>query len=451
MSRDNVNNVSVPSEIDEQVRRDYMSSLSELTFNSKPIINTLTIIAGENPGFAITFVKAIKEHFSKTKHKLPALYLIDSICKNHGSEYVSYFLPCVADMFIDGYKYSLSDEFTKNAFLKVLQTWKLVFPEETIKTIENGIRSTRKSTRDAVKDQSIQINRSQHISNIHKQSNASTSRIREREYRRNLNESNDLPAYARNDPQYLEQRQQRSLRSPIRHTEDDISNHKRKRTRKDVHSQSQRSDHPPSNPIELLNQLQSLLEGDRTKSATNDQSLKSQLIPQDDIPQVDLTIQGIQKRILNPSHYLYDRLGLQCQQCGLRFSKSSRLIFDNHLDSHFKQNKKLTEKGAHILCRTWFLSEKDWTISIPSSKDENTENQSTTAFFGERSSSHTKQMIIPSSKLSKEHSTCRICNEPFKTVFDSVLDDWVLCEATMLRDDTESFIVHTYCKEDHDA
>lgn len=49
----------------EEIKQDYLSSLSELTFNSRPIIQNLTIIAQENINFAEAITKAMEEHIAK--------------------------------------------------------------------------------------------------------------------------------------------------------------------------------------------------------------------------------------------------------------------------------------------------------------------------------------------------------------------------------------------------
>ncbi|ANB11561.1 mRNA 3' end processing factor [Sugiyamaella lignohabitans] len=53
---------------DEQIRLDYLDSLQELTFNSRPIITNLTVIAQENIQHAQIIAKAIEEHIHKVSN-----------------------------------------------------------------------------------------------------------------------------------------------------------------------------------------------------------------------------------------------------------------------------------------------------------------------------------------------------------------------------------------------
>lgn len=49
----------------DEIKAEYTSSLADLTFNSKPLINVLTILAEENLPNAKVIVEAIEEHLSK--------------------------------------------------------------------------------------------------------------------------------------------------------------------------------------------------------------------------------------------------------------------------------------------------------------------------------------------------------------------------------------------------
>lgn len=55
----------------DQVAEEYVSSLADLTVNSKPLINMLTMLAEENSAHAAAIVEAIERHIDKV---VPLIY-----------------------------------------------------------------------------------------------------------------------------------------------------------------------------------------------------------------------------------------------------------------------------------------------------------------------------------------------------------------------------------------
>ena len=79
--------------LSREVADRYRDTLSQLTFNNKIVINTLTDIAKEDVAHGEIICRVIEERLKKVKPDgmLPIMYLIDSICKNHGSPYKEMF------------------------------------------------------------------------------------------------------------------------------------------------------------------------------------------------------------------------------------------------------------------------------------------------------------------------------------------------------------------------
>lgn len=133
----------------------YNSHLATLTFNSKPIITNLTVMARDNVHtMANTVARCIDEHITQVgahdqlslsgipgltrcrspsqtppPHRLPSLYLLDSISKNIGPPYTTLWSQRIAHLFLESYR--IVDQPTKVRMEELLNTWRIGAPDGT--------------------------------------------------------------------------------------------------------------------------------------------------------------------------------------------------------------------------------------------------------------------------------------------------------------------------------
>ncbi|XP_020280817.1 uncharacterized protein LOC109853274 isoform X2 [Pseudomyrmex gracilis] len=125
----------------KEVAEEYISSLSDLTINSKPLINMLTMLAEDNIEHAPAIVQAVENHLQKVRSdiKLPVLYLIDSIVKNVNGDYLNLFTQNIVNTFCGVFE--KVDENTRACMWKLRQTWNDVFPPKKLFSLDVRVQS----------------------------------------------------------------------------------------------------------------------------------------------------------------------------------------------------------------------------------------------------------------------------------------------------------------------
>ncbi|NXK85630.1 PCF11 protein, partial [Formicarius rufipectus] len=130
------------SEAREDACRDYQSSLEDLTFNSKPHINMLTILAEENVKICFCCTKLLSFFLllqAPASEKLPVMYLMDSIVKNVGREYLTAFTKNLVATFICVFE--KVDENTRKSLFKLRSTWDDIFPLKKLYALDVRVNS----------------------------------------------------------------------------------------------------------------------------------------------------------------------------------------------------------------------------------------------------------------------------------------------------------------------
>ncbi|KAJ8475302.1 hypothetical protein ONZ51_g6652 [Trametes cubensis] len=149
--------------------------------------------------------------------------------------------------------------------------------------------------------------------------------------------------------------------------------------------------------------------------------------------------------------FLYNTLPTQCKQCGVRFPGSARAKkqFEEHLDMHFRQNRKASQAVGRGHSRSWFVSLEDWihgdAVDVKGKGRADGRPVGSKAAAAEEAAKREAELramhvVVPPGDEAKPIS-CPICKELLKSEFLEDDEEWVWRNA-IKKDDR---IYHATC------
>lgn len=165
-----------------------------------------------------------------------------------------------------------------------------------------------------------------------------------------------------------------------------------------------------------------------------------------------LTNADITKKRPQIVQFLYDQLPVQCKQCGIRFSDSiaGKKKMQDHLDMHFRQNRKANQSVGRGHSRSWFVDAEDWINDVPSETNGKGDadghrrlsaKAAAAAEVAKRDAELRAQFVVVPPGDEAKTISCPICKETLKSEFLEEDEDWVWKNAVM-KDDR---VYHATC------
>ncbi|KZW04079.1 hypothetical protein EXIGLDRAFT_600069 [Exidia glandulosa HHB12029] len=469
-------------------RQFYASQLATLTFNSRPIIQNLSMMAQDFQRWASIVAQCLDAHIRRVPApiKLPAFYLLDSICKNIYSPYASVFAPMVANLFLDAY-YAV-DPSTQSKMEEMLVTWRTGAPDgrelfgvSPQITLERRVwgggppQAPQQATRKQVlAELEVTLAQKERILQSNPYDSTVAQQVDTLLQLRNLVQHSDVP------PQDLAAiaDQLRVLAASVPppappHIPPPISTSVPPQypssstmpyaTPAPPPMMGPTSAYPPSvagsvPPVggpDLMQLYDSLLKAGvlgQSSSAPEvtpppqvDPALEAERRYEELVMGMDVASSSsdISRKRPAIASLLYKRLPSQCKQCALRFSgeEAGKKALQDHLDMHFKQNLRASQNSGRGHSRSWFVSLEDWTQE--GVLDESARKAASEAHAERDSKLRAAYVVVPPGEEAKSVQ-CPVCKEFLKSEFNEDDEEWVWRNAVRVQDK----IYHSTCHAD---
>ncbi|KAK8767192.1 hypothetical protein V5799_006030 [Amblyomma americanum] len=188
------------------------------------------------------------------------------------------------------------------------------------------------------------------------------------------------------------------------------------------------------------------LQKKKRRRARGDHGRQEPKKPVEGVPQLSFS-RTDQLKIKHPSVINALHVGTQCASCGLRFTDEKCEKYRQHLDWHFRANRRDKDGARKAFSRKWFYEVEDW---IQFEEIEDLEERARSFFEQqatvEQDQSTNSPAAIKSVPASGDEtgSTCAVCEEAFQLFWAEEEEQWHFKDAVRI----ENKVYHPACYED---
>lgn len=212
---------------------------------------------------------------------------------------------------------------------------------------------------------------------------------------------------------------------------------------------SESSNPPPAMDINDL--FQKLLASGIINKPNNKDVSPNKEKEKDKLPVFDLSKpEMLKKRHPSVINAIYS--GIQCSSCGIRFPLEQTIKYSQHLDWHFRENRRERDSARRAPARKLYLPLSEWSqyqeIENEDEREKSwfetqqTENDSANEDSNQRTASPPPSCVAGPNDINK---TCDMCHDPFETFYNEETEEWHLRNAIRIEDN----IYHPICYEDY--
>ncbi|XP_028981966.1 pre-mRNA cleavage complex 2 protein Pcf11-like [Diachasma alloeum] len=483
----------------QKIVSDYRSALGTLTNNSRTQIQKLTILASKRVEYASEIVKVIEEHLQKLEAvQLPVLYLVDSIVKHLEGIYLKRFAENIAETFRNVFvkpQVTILEDGKRKAWVEYQQ--KILELQRKKAELENLLAQINIEQQQDPEEKTL---RAVHVrpegatqegqghpvlpTNAYEQSalqKLSDSSSQQSVNKRRSDESaghgtvkkmksdgllrhEDVDSY----PKMQQSRGSPIIQSPgyvsqsdFREYYFDMNYNLELNTKAAVFGQwspngstipgsSDDSLSPPpslSPSLDVSQLFQKLVDTGIVSTLTQSTAQSENLEQLQKESTADVITFDNPKTLKKPANFTALYAGpTQCGSCGERFLRNECKKYREHLDWHFRQNRREKESRKKRPMRAWYFSVNDWAQSDTSDDKkpswfEEPEQQKRAA-AAEDCSRNTVQPSVPSTSDRNPH--CVVCHDGFEEFYNEDEEEWHLRPAVRYANQN----YHPLCLDD---